>query len=127
MTVLLEHEAIVGGVEHAIDAKEVRRRRQALRWSQEDLAERAGLTGRTVSNAEHGKVGEAAASRIMTALDQGEAELLAASQPEMVSVEQIITTADGPVRVVVTGARDSVSRMDFTHLIAGALRKDNNN
>ena len=124
MTVLLEHEAIVGSVEHVIDGADVRRRRQALRWSQDELAERAGLTSRTVSNAEHGKVGDAAAVRIVGALVEGEAERDAASKPRQVSVSQTIDTGTGEVHVTVTGDVDSVGGLDFTRLITELLRKN---
>jgi transcriptional regulator with XRE-family HTH domain len=110
---LLEHPAIVGGVEYVIDPAQVRERRLRLGWSQEDLAERAGITGRTVSNAEHGKIGDATALRITMALDAGEAEKLEAARPDL---ETITVEIDG-MKVVVTGDREKVDRIDLNALI----------
>lgn len=113
VTALLEHPDIIGGVEHVIDAEQVKRRRMALGWSRDDLGERAGVTGRTVYNAEHGKVGESAAVRIMDALDAGEAEKLEAERPDL---ETITVEIDG-MKVVVTGDREKVDRIDLNALL----------
>lgn len=112
-TALLEHPAIVGYVEHTINAAEVKRRRLALGWSQEQLAERAGMTSKSVSNAEHGKIGEAYAARLMAALDKGEEERRKADQPEL---ETWTLELDG-VRVVVTGERGKLQALDLNAFI----------
>jgi DNA-binding XRE family transcriptional regulator len=112
-TALLEHPAIIGFVAHTIDAEQVKRRRMALGWSRDDLGERAGVTGRTVYNAEHGKVGESAALRIMGALDAGESERRHADEP---SLSTITVEIDG-MKVVVTGVREKLDQLDLNALI----------
>lgn len=123
-TAVLEHPAIVGFVEHTIDAEAVRRRRALLGWSQDELAERAGMTGRTVSNAEHGKVGEATAARILAALDQGERERRKASEPDMVTVTQTIDTSRGQISVTAVVRRDQVGRVDLMAAVRRILEDD---
>ena len=112
-TALLGHPDMIGSVEHVIDSAEVRRRRLALGWSQEQLAERAGVVSKTVSNAEHGKVGEVGAVRILAALDSAEAERKRQEEPHL---ETLTVEADG-IKLVVTGLPDRLRDLDLNAII----------
>ena len=112
VTDLAEHPDIIGLVSTTYDPVELQRRRDALGWSRTQLADKAGVSEKTVYNAEHGRLGRTA-PRIVDALEQGEADKLAAEQPDLVTWTVEI---DG-VRLVVTGVRDRLQELDLNALV----------
>lgn len=121
MSLLLHHPDMIGSV-RTVDGDELARRRNALHWTQRQLAERADVSERTVHNAERGHVADRSLGRIEQALDDGEAAKVKVDQPELVTVTHTVETADGPIRVVVTASRESVGRLDFAALVAKAIQ-----
>jgi DNA-binding XRE family transcriptional regulator len=108
-------------MEQVIDGEAVERRRHALHWTMRELAERAGVSERTVWNAEQGRVGKASAAAIESALAAGEAAQRAKQEPPMTTSTFIIEGPHGPVTVTVTGDPASISRLDMRPLVRDIL------
>jgi DNA-binding XRE family transcriptional regulator len=123
-------ESEAGGPDEAtmqavgITPSEITRRRLALRWSKADLADHAGITRRSVYNAEKDHVGEQVAAAIEAALDAGEAEQLRADEPEMATVRYTLSTSKGEVDIVVTANRELIPDLDLGAVVREALRRD---
>jgi transcriptional regulator with XRE-family HTH domain len=101
---------------------DIERRRNALGWSQADLAHRAQVSGKTVWNAEHAVVSQRFLDRITRALDHGETTSSNGAAAS-VDVEGLVTitfsigTDEGPINVTVTARPDVVPHLDFGALV----------
>lgn len=115
-------ETTIAGV--ALNPAEITRRRLALRWSKGDLAEHAGITARSVYNAERGHVGEQVSAAIEEALIAGEDEKAHADEPEMATVRYSVSTAKGDIEIVVTANRDMIPDLDLGAVVREALKRD---
>lgn len=114
---VLEHPDMIGGVLAQIPGDEIERRRHELGWSQRELANRSKVAERTVQAAEREHVSDRSYSRIMRAIEDGEAEARAEREPDVLTDTYVIDTPDGPLKVVLSGTLGAMSKADVSALV----------